>query len=548
MRLAITLTPSNTPTNTPTITPSLTSCPVEQFAASTIYDCDGASLSGLNVNIITNLGTYVVSGITDQPYAIGNCFPSFYPYLGATYSTRIEVPTGYELCETPQGIFDRTDFLVQQYIGDFGIGEAWSGITYHYLNNELVYADNEMVIVSNTGASYPCQTLLLPAGEGGVFQFAIKKIQFTPTPTATVTQTNTPTYTSTPTNTATPTNTNTATPSPTYCYNPQAYILFDAQTGLTSMNSWMVSQGSTFRGMFINAPSSVPATFEAQMNAYISYSGFGTTTFGLLPTSITPNQDPINWSSSYGWGGSGNFVWVNMLVPTCPICNDGEYGLMGLTTPSNSTTDSYRSIPFYYSGTSIPKGYYRLYTTYSNTTMRLSSSSSEYSLGSLVCPTTPTPTSTPTMTKTPTMTPTKTQTSTPTSTPPVVTPTMTSTPTSTTEPPQCANLLVRTDSSLDIPISGVDVAGVPVSYISGQNFPIYPYTAPGNFTTFQTGSSQTVVVYYGPNIAGQRIEIVDCNNVVQCCNVNPGGGSCTFNNVALNCMCDWAIIGLDGTC
>jgi hypothetical protein len=126
--------------------------------------------------------------------------------------------------------------------------------------------------------------------------------------------------------------------------------------------------------------------------------------------------------------------------------------------------------------------------------------------------------------------------------------TLTPSPTSTLEPPQCANLIVRTDASLDIPITGVSVAGTPVTYVSGQNFTITPSTAPGNFTTFQTGSTQQVIVSYGTNIAGQRIEIVDCNNVVQCCNTNPGGGTCVFDNVALTCMCDWAIDGYDGTC
>lgn len=397
MRVRVSPTPSNTPSNTPTITPSVSSCPLEQFAAAQIEDCDGASLSGISVNLITNRGTYVISGTTGNPFIIGNCFPSFYPYIGAVYSTQIEVPNGYELCETELfGYFDRLDFIVESYLGNpFGVGETWSGNTYHYLNNELVSIDGDTLCVSNIGAEYECQTMLLPQGDGTVFNFAIKKIPATPTPT--VTQTNTP--------------------SPTSCYQPKSYILFDSQTGATALNSWMGSQGSSFRGMFINGPSLVPATFERQMNSYINYSGFSPSQYyALLPQSITPNQNPIIWNEEDYPSWSDTFVWVNMIVPTCPICEGGEYGLVGASGSAiHTTNDVYRSMPFYYSGTAIPTGYYRLYTTYSNTDMRLSENGSQYILGDLVCPATPTPSPTTTQTRTPTVTPTNT--STPTVTP-----------------------------------------------------------------------------------------------------------------------------------
>jgi len=221
--------------------------------------------------------------------------------------------------------------------------------------------------------------------------------------------------------------------SPTSCNDPQAYILFDAQTGATALNSWMLSQGSTFRGMFINGPSTTFATFQSQMNSYISYSGFGVTTFDLLPTPITQNEDPIEWfNESAIWSATN--VWVNMLVPSCAICDNGVYGLMDDSgTPTHTTNATYRSFNFYYSGTSIPEGYYRLYTTYSDPAMRILSSSFEYSLGSLVCPS---PTPTPTLTTTPTPTRTPTTTPTPTSTSGGVTPTPTRTGTPTPTPTQ----------------------------------------------------------------------------------------------------------------
>jgi hypothetical protein len=163
----------------------------------------------------------------------------------------------------------------------------------------------------------------------------------------------------------------------------------------------------------------------------------------------------------------------------------------------------------------------------------------------------PTPSQTQTQTQTPTNTGTPTQTPTPTSTI-VLTPTNTSTTTPTPTPTRpfetCAFLTVRTDGSLDVPITGVEVNSVPVTYLSGETFTIIPADPPGYFNTTQTGTSVTVVVSYGSNIPGQKIILCDCDNVCQCCNTNPGGGTCTFENVNLSCNCNWTIEGFDGTC
>jgi uncharacterized delta-60 repeat protein len=169
--------------------------------------------------------------------------------------------------------------------------------------------------------------------------------------------------------------------------------------------------------------------------------------------------------------------------------------------------------------------------------------------------TTTTQTSTPTNTNTPTNTPTPSVTQTQTSTPTLTntsTTTQTNTPTPSITPTSaittCAFLTVRTDASLDVPITGVEVNSVPVSYLSGTTFTIDPSDAPGYFNTTQTGSSVNVDVTYGSNIAGQRIELVDCNAVVYCCNLNPGGGTCSFTGVDLSCNCNWEIQAYDGTC
>jgi hypothetical protein len=304
--------------------------------------------------------------------------------------------------------------------GPFSLGS----VTYRDCNGDIVTS------VIPLGGTFCGQYITQINGNGDYIQEPLC-IAVTPTATAsnTPTPTRTPTVTPTNTQTGTPNSTPTSTPSPTPCYEPKAYVLFDSQTGATALNTWMASQGSSFRGMFISAPSLVPATFEAQMNAYINYSGFGPSQYyALLPQTITPNQDPILWPAGGGPSWTGTFVWTNMFVPTCPICPEGEYGLMGANEfPIHTTNDARRSIPFYYSGTAIPQGFYRLYTTYGGTDMRLSNSGTQYVLGGLDCGITPTPSPT----RTSTATPTNTQTSTPTGTlnaTPTQTQTQTSTP------------------------------------------------------------------------------------------------------------------------
>ena len=257
---------------------------------------------------------------------------------------------------------------------------------------------------------------------------SITRFRITPTPsnTATNTPTNTashtpcPTFTSTPTNTATPTNTISPTPSPTYCYEPKAYMLYDANADRIPLQNWMVANGAgptQFKGMnSVGALSLSQPLFEKQMNDYISYTGYGITTFSLFGSSVSPNEDPIVINDfTNTW--SGTIVWVNMIVPVCPICDNGTYTYMNITSGTDFLASQYRNMVFYYSGSNIQQGYYRFYTSYTSPSGRANNSNSSYNVNTLVCPSTPTPT----ITRTPTATPTR----------PVVSPTTTATNTQT---------------------------------------------------------------------------------------------------------------------
>jgi hypothetical protein len=143
----------------------------------------------------------------------------------------------------------------------------------------------------------------------------------------------------------------------------------------------MLSQGSSFRGFNITSPSSVQATFDSQMNAYIAYSGWGVSE----PTILTA---PISTTSG------GNDIWGNSIVAytfqtiqvpntTVPSAEVAWYTWMVSTGATNGLTYStikegssnppstnftmntaYSTLIVNYSGsTNIPAGTYRVYTT-----------------------------------------------------------------------------------------------------------------------------------------------------------------------------------------
>ena len=221
----------------------------------------------------------------------------------------------------------------------------------------------------------------------------------TPTNTETPTPTPTPTVTQTPTNTITPTLTQTPTPTNQPFF---AYIFIDtsATTSKSGLTSWMTSKGSTWKGFNTvpTAPSTVQATFDAQMNAYLSYTGWtGSLSGGGEPAII---QSPICLGGCSGNDAYGNPItqnvfqtvqiptgaftatssnWVTVFVPTgatpgqkySTIKNGTSAGAMGTRT-MNTT---YNSLIINYSGnTNIPAGVYRMYSTYTNTDFSLGTS------------------------------------------------------------------------------------------------------------------------------------------------------------------------------
>jgi len=205
----------------------------------------------------------------------------------------------------------------------------------------------------------------------------------TPTTSVTATQTLTPTASTTPTQTPSPTPTKPAL---------YAYIFFDVSgTGSTaSLSSYMVSQGSTWKGFNVvpTAPSTNQATFDAQMNSYLSYSGWGVNEPAII-------QAPISTTSG-GFDVYGNAIvaytfqtvqipaayfsattWITVFVSTGATNGQKYSTVKNGTSPggmlSRTMSNTYNSLVINYSGsTNIPAGTYRMYSTYSSTSFQIS--------------------------------------------------------------------------------------------------------------------------------------------------------------------------------
>jgi hypothetical protein len=233
----------------------------------------------------------------------------------------------------------------------------------------------------------------------------------TPTVTPTETPTNTPTNTETPTNTPTETPTNTPTPTETVTQTPTetqtptptpsstpaplpAYLFIEPTSANTQFSGWFTSISSPgfFRG-FSNglAISTNPVTYNVQMNNYIQFSGWGGTA-PLIGTGTTSSVSGGN--DAYGnpitaylfqtyrvpAGTVGGDAWYTWIVPTASTNNQiiSQIGYNNAGNPNSltavNTQSSIYNLTVTTTGSTIPVGVYRVYSTYTSPTFRINGS------------------------------------------------------------------------------------------------------------------------------------------------------------------------------
>lgn len=188
----------------------------------------------------------------------------------------------------------------------------------------------------------------------------------------------------TPTPTLTPTPTPTPTPGPQF----QAYLFIEPVSAIAPLGQYMVNNGFTWGGFNLGVPNINQNTFNNQLNAYISFSGWSS---GLLPT---VQSEPIPTTSG-GVDSYGNNIvafnftthkvnantvneeaWFTWIIPVDGTNNlkQTQIGFNFGGDSSNLTTANMNSTIYNlyvdYTGTTIPQGIYRVYTTKPSTIFR----------------------------------------------------------------------------------------------------------------------------------------------------------------------------------
>ena len=226
------------------------------------------------------------------------------------------------------------------------------------------------------------------------------------TPTLSLTPTRTPTQTVTPSITPTQTITPTVTTTPTPTLTPEplfgGYLFIEPYSGSSSIGSYMNSIGSTFYG-FTNTsrPSLSSTTFDFDMNNYINFSGWTTVLF----PSIVKQTIPITTSGFDSYGNpiiAYNFLttkvaentvgckaWYTWIIPV--FYTNYKYQTeidLGVVNPnvftSVKTEPTIYGNTFTYTGSTIGRTTYRVYTTYPSNTFELDNTYDLYFRGSKV--------------------------------------------------------------------------------------------------------------------------------------------------------------------
>jgi hypothetical protein len=162
----------------------------------------------------------------------------------------------------------------------------------------------------------------------------------------------------------------------------------NSTTPKANLNAWMTSKGSTWKGFngVPAAPSQIQATFNNQMNAYMSYSGWGVYNPAIITSPISTTSGGVD---AYGQpivaykfqtaqlpiGAMSATSWVTWFVSTAAT-NGQQYttiynGSDAAGLPRTMTTNYSNLIVNYTGSTNMPAGVYKVYTTYTDSTFNV---------------------------------------------------------------------------------------------------------------------------------------------------------------------------------
>lgn len=367
-------------------------------------------------------------------------------YTNCTLNSAVYNCEAYVTGETTSGIFvsgDTVSFYTGTTLTDVPSDQLWGDTIESIFDNIPEIRSTTIDFLNNTiECVSECNGDLDPFRNGWI---SIKlKIDFditcgaapapTPTPTQTPTQTVTPTQSvtptptttptvsvtagltptptqtipdATPTLTATPTSSATPTPTPTLTTTANlfmAYLFIEPTDGNSEIGGYMYDNSSDFVG-FTNAsqPSLSSATFNTEMNLYVDYSGWTNGSFPAVQSSLIPqssggldsfgqplvayNFETIQVPSSV-YSGEAWYTWIIPVAGT----NFQKQTQITFSTVSASAGSPVTMEPthyqhtFTYSGSTIPAGVYRVYTTYPDPTFQQTNTGNIYFRGNTIAP------------------------------------------------------------------------------------------------------------------------------------------------------------------
>lgn len=227
------------------------------------------------------------------------------------------------------------------------------------------------------------------------------------TPTPTPTQTPTPTVTPNLSPSETPTQTPTPTSTPPPAGNNIAYLFIEPQNNSLDIGGYMYNNYSAFTDFFgftnLWSPDfSNQNQFEIDMNYYIDYSGWTDSTLPDIRTQTVPQSSggldsfgntivEFNFTTheipSGTVNGSGWYTWI---IPTSAT-NGMIQTIIDLSINGNQnnfisfgTDSSLYQHEFEYTGTNIPSGNYRVYSSFVDPAFHIANSQDIYFKGGQV--------------------------------------------------------------------------------------------------------------------------------------------------------------------
>jgi hypothetical protein len=275
------------------------------------------------------------------------------------------------------------------------------------------------------------------------------------------------------------------------------------------------------------------------------------------PTTTSTTTTSTSTSTSTTTIAPATFTGFISLVDEATACSGGEYGLVTVTVQGGSTLCTATQVTSLSSATygNVYNDFISNQTFYINrlgnvrTFQRDGAAQTGTPQAACVsCPTTTSTTTEPPITTTstteaPTTTTTTTEAPTTTSTT-TLAPTTTST--TTLAPASTVDIYIN-NTSMDLPIGGMTINGVAVTWISGVDFYLNAPNDAGYFESTETGT-QTVVISYAAHTPGQRIIFVDSNSVSTCHDTSGGASTFTITGAVITNGTQITVTAEDGIC